>query len=247
VRRLSVPTPQRCGRDSEQFPQRLADGALAFVQYCLGRPGSSAGRSVRLVRFVEGTRSLTRIVPYSLPYFVASFTIRADGRGLINDGRGLSERLQWLTPTGLRPLRLGWARAGQPAWSSDGRWVAVAGVSAPDSPTSPSAKWSLYLLRSDGRIARRLVDGLRDPGRPAWSPDGRWIAITLTWVDGVRGIYIVDVRDGSVHLVKAGAAYGNVTWLTGSRSIVAAVGRHPRRSGNARVGLEEIRLDGLRR
>jgi len=68
--------------------------------------------------------TIVPIVPYSLPYFVGRFTIRGDGRGVINDGRGLSERLQWLGRRHLQPLRLAWARAGQAAWSPRGQWIA---------------------------------------------------------------------------------------------------------------------------
>lgn len=242
-RKLSVAAPERCGDASFQFPQRLHDGALALVRYCLGRPGSALGRSVNLVRLTNDAATVP-IVPYKLPFFVGRFSIRADGRGVINDGRGLSERLLWLGRNRLRPLASSWARAGQPAWSPDGRRIAVAASTTADSPRSPEATWSLFLLDPEGRPTRKLVDGIRGPMRPAWSPNGRLLALTMTWTDGVRGIYIIDVHHGTVRLSRVGRDYGNTTWIDNSR-LVAAVHPTADTSDRGKGGIEELRLSAL--
>ncbi len=72
---------------------------------------------------------------------------------------------------------------GSPAWSPDGRWIAVRGSTGLDvvirerwDHGSPS---DLYLISDDG-LERRNVTEHWDfiPGSPTWSPDGRWIYFT---------------------------------------------------------------------
>ncbi|MFL6014612.1 MAG: hypothetical protein ACJ74P_10050 [Gaiellaceae bacterium] len=80
--------------------------------------------------------------------------------------------------------------------------------------------------------------------RPAWSPNGRLLALTMTWTDGVRGIYIIDVHHGTVRLSRVGRDYGNTTWIDNSR-LVAAVHPTADTSDRGKGGIEELRLSAL--
>jgi Tol biopolymer transport system component len=80
----------------------------------------------------------------------------------------------------------------QPAFSPDGRRIALVRIAAED---YPSTREDLWIIDSDGSAPRRLTDS---PGRisgPVWSPDGRMIACTheLAGDRGSREIWIVRV------------------------------------------------------
>lgn len=65
--------------------------------------------------------------------------------------------------------------------SIDGRIAAGAAI-APDGrhiavPVQSRAATTLYVLDIDGRNARALAPELEVRGSPAWSPDGRWVAV----------------------------------------------------------------------
>jgi TolB protein len=53
-------------------------------------------------------------------------------------------------------------------WSPDGKQIAF--------NSDRSGRWALYVMNADGSNPRRL-SGLKNAGRPAWSPDGQWIAL----------------------------------------------------------------------
>jgi Tol biopolymer transport system component len=57
-----------------------------------------------------------------------------------------------------------------PEWSPDGNWIAFV-----RSPPRRPRESSIWVVRSDGRDARRISWGRRDVA-PTWSPDGRTIA-----------------------------------------------------------------------
>ena len=224
IRRLPIPVSRRCGAYSDQFPQRLHDGRLAFVRYCLGRVGSPVGRSVRLLVLDEATHRLRRFVPYQLPFFVRRFAISRGGRGVINDGRGLSERLQWLRPAKLQAVRGSWTRVGDPAWSPDGTRLAVATTDERDAPWAAPVRWSLRLLARDGKPVRKLLERVADPSRPSWSPDGRRIALRMTWNE-TPGLFVLDLADSRVRLVRRGATFAEVLWARDGKSLYATVSR----------------------
>jgi len=224
IRRLQIPVSRRCGAYSDQFPQRLHDGRLAFVRYCLGRVGSPVGRSVRLLVLDEATHRLSRFVPYQLPFFVRRFAISRGGRGVINDGRGLSERLQWLRPAKLQAVRGSWTRVGDPAWSPDGTRLAVATTQYGDRSTAPPVAWALRLLGRDGAAITTVLTGIADPSRPSWSPDGRRIALRMT-LNGSQGLFVIDLGNRSVRLVRRGRSFSEVLWSPDGHVLYATMSR----------------------
>src|SRR5690606_28989329 len=64
--------------------------------------------------------------------------------------------------------------ADNPRISPDGRWIAYVRVSA-DIMTDRFRR-SIWLVDSDGRTHRPLVQGAGSYGSPVWSPDGRAVA-----------------------------------------------------------------------
>lgn len=240
TRPLQILAEPGCPQTNQQFPARLPDGRLGFLQYCLGNPARLPRRSVSLRAYDGRSGEVTRLVPYFLPFFSGRFSYGATiGSGVINDGRGLSERLQRLTARGLRPIKLPWARAGQPAWSRSGDMIAVDGVKEADAAREPTVKRMLYLLDPSGRPKRTLLRGISDTGRPAWSPDGRQLALRMKPENGPTGVYVVSVATGAARLLTRGDHYGGVTWLPGGRSVVAARGIG---AANTTAGLAIIQI-----
>ncbi len=67
--------------------------------------------------------------------------------------------------------------------------------------------WDLWLVNADGSGLRRLTDLEEDSPVPAWSPDGRWIALS-----GELGLYLVDAEGKQVHRLVEEPASG-IAWL----------------------------------
>jgi len=76
-------------------------------------------------------------------------------------------------------------RGGEPVWSPNGDWLAIAGWQGEDGQSAT------YVLRADGTGLRRLALG----GMPlAWSPDGSRLAFAIRqWEEG-DGIYVTDLE-----------------------------------------------------
>jgi hypothetical protein len=118
-----------------------------------------------------------------------------------------------------------------PSWSPRGDWIAF--VAAPEHP-----EWGIYLIHPDGTRLRRVLDlgpwGF-GTGPPAWSPDGRFLGVTVivgaysTSVEFSDAV-VIDVSSSRIRRVTQG-------WRYGSANVV--VQWHPR-------GLSASRLPGVR-
>jgi len=115
-----------------------------------------------------------------------------------------------------RSLRLGLDSARAPAWSPDGRTIAVVGTVL--------GRTDLYLLDIDAETVelRRLTDDAGDEETPAWSPDGAQLA----FVHNPRGEVLYEFEeeaDGSRRLLWARFADADEALLVGhaqSRDLV---------------------------
>ena len=87
-----------------------------------------------------------------------------------------------------RDVRLTESAFSNPAWSWDGRWLAV------DSVTDDT----IVLIKADGSQRRTLDPGLRDVRAATWSPDGTRIAF-----DAHGGIFMMRTDGSHLHRVAS--------------------------------------------
>ncbi len=85
-----------------------------------------------------------------------------------------------------------------PAWSNDGEWLAYVSFE-----THASAIW-LQRIRTGER--RRLIARAGINGSPAFAPDGRQLAVTLSTAAGNLDVYLISIVDGALTRVTSDAA-----------------------------------------
>ena len=81
-------------------------------------------------------------------------------------------------------------------------WLAPAVASAHGVP------WDLWVVNIDGTGLRRLTDIREDNPFPAWSPDGRWIALK-----GEIGLYLIDPEGKQVRRLAQELSSEGLSWL----------------------------------
>lgn len=83
------------------------------------------------------------------------------------------------------------------AWSPDATRIAYQRGNDPD-PTDDQEIQNIFTMRADGSDVRQITPSIGDSEKPAWSPDGRWLAFSTdagNYPDG-QGIYLIP-SDGS--------------------------------------------------
>lgn len=104
----------------------------------------------------------------------------------------------WKLADGAAPIEL---------WNGvNGRVVAGPAI-APDGGLAflvqRSGRTQLYVMNRDGTAARRVAEGLDVRGTPAWSPDGKWVAVAVAGANGDPQLFKIPIGGGApVHLVK---------------------------------------------
>lgn len=254
-RLLRIPADPQCPFNASGSPALLPSGDLAFIPECFGNDSRLPERVKSLSALDPRTGRVRRLRQYYLPFMAgqASFSPTGGG-GLVNDGRGLSERLEWLRRTRLMPLNLRLARAGSPRFSPDGRWIALDGVpkqQAPISPATSTLPRTLYLLSGDGKKIKPVLAGLTDVGRASWSSvDGRWLALALKPRDGPDGLWLVEAKTGRHFLVMRGRQFGATEWISHTGTVIVSTGVFlliPGAPKQIKVGLYVIKLPPLAR
>jgi dipeptidyl aminopeptidase/acylaminoacyl peptidase len=95
------------------------------------------------------------------------------------------EKSEWLSHVHLSradgssstQLTRGDKSATAPAWSPDGRWIAL--LSAREAKSTSEARTNLWRIAAAGGEAERLTDEKSSVMAFQWSPDGRWIAFLM--------------------------------------------------------------------
>ena len=99
-----------------------------------------------------------------------------------------------------------------PTWSPDGRLITYGVYTGEDI--------GLYVVAPDGRGLRRVTTTIGD--RPAWSPNGSWVAIAAANPDGRRGLVLVGPDGTGEHVVVRDRATGPAWSPDGQRIAYAA-------------------------
>jgi len=153
------------------------------------------------------------------------------------DREGYLKRLYshlWLFDVAARkaePLTSGAWNDDRPAWSPDGRRIAFVSIRGPEPDRSSDSNIYVIEARPDGEAKALTSFPGPDAGRPAWSPDGRWIAF-LQGDDPKYSAYdqsklaVVPSDGGAARLLAPGLDRDcgePILWAPDGRSIVFPV------------------------
>lgn len=202
----------------------------------------------------------------ALPIVIERFHFKKDREGYL-DGRHKHLQLLDLASRKIVALTSGEFSEAAPAWSPDGRLLAFLSNRAPERDRTEAT--GLFVMPAEPGAAARALATLTtdDEARPAWSPDGRLIALPTG--DDVKwsayqqwqvGLY--DVAGGAVRLLGAGLDRGwqpRIAWMPGGAALVGAIdddghgqlarialadGRVQRLSGAGVAGQASVAADG---
>ena len=174
-----------------------------------------------------GSRAVRRIsvTPNSRMIFP---TLSPDGRSFVYvDGANESLRIHDIA-AGQSRLLVNQAYAsniGKPAWSPDGRKIAIADIQRANSRYREGRNLIRIVDAASGQASfvepAPSPDGLseRFEAGPAWSPDGRWLAFVMTGTLHVMPVTPEGVPTGPSRQVVPGAA-DMPTWASDSRTIL---------------------------
>ena len=100
-----------------------------------------------------------------------------------------------------------------PVWDPTGQWIAYAAVR--------DGQEDVFIARPDGTEEQRLTNDEAIDRYPAWSPDGRRIAVARREATG-WDLYLLDLDDvasAPTRLTKEGIYVGHLTWSPDGRRI----------------------------
>ena len=141
--------------------------------------------------------------------------------------------------------------AQKPALSRDGRSLAYVNSATPN---LRGGGWEIVLSGLSGGGSRTLVRGIPaglGPPRPAWSPDGRWIAYMTGALFGPLSMFVVDVDTGQqrqiTQLPPGTIESGQPAWLPDSRHLVVPYIPLSRQQSPNDLGIVDIRDGAISR
>ena len=101
------------------------------------------------------------------------------------------------------------------SWSPDGKHLALI--------SNRDGEFDVYRLPVRGGAMHRLTDLSQPAWDTAWSPDGRWLAVTVDAVGQEYYTYLVNIEEGQVGAIELNGAPLNardICWSPGSRKLV---------------------------
>jgi Lipoprotein LpqB beta-propeller domain/WD40-like Beta Propeller Repeat len=121
-----------------------------------------------------------------------------------DDGNGYSDLVLYDALTGKQPVKLSQgANLADPAWSPDGKMVAVTSYTAGNP--------RLLLVPTDGRASIPVATPDGEPYRASYSPDGAWLVYTLRH-EGRNDLHAVQMSGSrnDISLTSDGASWNGV-------------------------------------
>lgn len=243
---LPLPDDPDCKYTSQEFARALSDGRLAFRQRCwvsLTPARRLPAEDQSLLAYDPASGAVERLLPYYLPPVVHGFDFAPDqGLGVIANAAALRLAIWWLRPDRLEPIALPLDKVGGPGWSPDGAAIALVGAppgSGADNPYRLRTPRKLYLLSPDTLELRPLVEGLTDGSDPAWSPDGRWLALWMRFPPELGGdaVWLVEAASGRRYRLVVSDFIGTPAWSPDGATLAIPTGfellDEPRRGGKA--------------
>jgi hypothetical protein len=247
---LDVTADPACWREIYLSPQNLPSGRLGFVRTCVhsvnGVPPDESDvlgmdlqslRTEPLMRLGDLTGSKAPVLSINAAGDTVFYDIGAgicagiavarkdmpeDRLNAVVSGDGHSFNLN--TPANLHGPCDGEGRAGAPALSPDGEWLAFGaspgsvGVSGVNSRLK--APWNLYVLSLGGATPIQIASGLAGASGIAWSPDGSVISFVGSVNGAGEGLWFAHPSGASPTLIAKGD-FDSLAWSTDGKQIAA--------------------------
>ncbi len=227
LQRLPLPFDPACSSDQYAFPSALRDGRVALTRTCDALEDPTVSTAA-VVAYDPGSGSLATLADLGGRMFPFATSWNPDlTRGVGAQSSRICAGVAWLTrdgPQGIPVTIAGggkswrldaWLRAAapdctaqgradDPAWSPDGRTVALLG--SPESigiegQSRLDAPWSVYLIDVASLRVTKVLGDLGGAAGLAWSPDGRWLAFTGEVRGRGGGLWLLSLATRALHLV----------------------------------------------
>jgi Tol biopolymer transport system component/DNA-binding winged helix-turn-helix (wHTH) protein len=171
------------------YPDQAADGRISFLQAGPGSP------SAVLVRSADGST----VEPLIDETPVGSGQWLRDGRLMLHRPRTRPPSVWIVDPATRRMTETGVAGDDiqNPRPSPDGREIAFHVI-------EPNGLMNVWAQRLDGGPRRRVTDDAEAASYPAWSPDGRWLAVEVKRRDQTQ-VAVVPREGGPIQILTADA------------------------------------------
>jgi hypothetical protein len=240
-----------CKFTSHSLPVALPDGRLGYDATCWGPIEDKPQEATALMAWDPRTGRNESLPGYRVRFQVGPFAYSPDMRtGVVNGQEGLYERLHRIGPRKLEPIPLPLERVGWPGWSPDGKWIALAGVpegESADGPDRLDLPQTLYVLSGhDLQTLRPLIED-QAMIHAAWSPDSRWLLVSMDEKRGKRGLWLLEVATRKRWLLLEDETLGSATWLPGNRIALSVGAWSQFRKEKGPIGLYILELPDLSR
>jgi TolB protein len=175
-------------RDRRRRIQRIGTAMVALVI-----AGAAIGGVLLAFRHVRSS------VPAEPP------PVRNGRIAFVSPGEGVPEdRIYTVAANGSDLRQLVNIHAEYPAWSPDGSKIAFDNGSTVAIRDWSSAQSHIYIVNADGTGLTQATSGEGAEFTPAWSPDGRHIAVTgIGQAGSPPGIFVLDLATGEMHPITA--------------------------------------------